>query len=376
MRITQRINILKHIILIGLLCSVLISFNLWAGERFFPKMPLINGFQGFYGYFDYINISVLILLIFIGLIDNRRYPIVLLIIWCIYLCFDDQNRLQPWFVNYILLLFVWLFYKKRVDEPNNFHAVFISMQFIIAGIYIFSGLQKFNANFFTDTYPWFISPLNDILSERQMNLILKFGNVFPYIEVFLGISVLIKPLRFISLPLIIFMHVLIIILLGPLGLNQNYVVWPWNITMILINLILFAYVKRERFYDFTMLLKTAHFYIVLITMFILPIFSFNNQYDSYLSSSLYSGNTHQIDITLTETEIEKLPLYVKHFTYFTDTDYKLNLKLWAITELGSPCIPEERVFQFVINKLIDNYSLNQQNIKIEILERQKLFGFN
>lgn len=375
MKVTIRINLIKQFALIGILLSVLLSFNLWCGERFFPKVPVFDNFIGFTGIYDYINISVLIILIILSLFDSKRYAVILLLLWSIYLCIDDQNRLQPWFFMYNVILLVWLFYKKRVDEPNNYHAVFISMQFILAGVYIYSGLQKMNSNFVSDTYPWFISPLENLFSERQMNLFYRFGSIFAYIELLFGFLVLFKPLRFIILPLILFMHIIIIILLSPLGLNQNHVVIPWNCVMIILNLLLFANVKRERFYDFTMLFKTVHFYIVILIIFILPFFSFNNRYDSYLSSSLYSGNTNQISIKISQTGFQKLPFYVKHFTKIDGEFYQLNLKLWANTELGAPCIPEFRVFDKVIKRIKSKFDLREHEIDCNYSERVKLFIF-
>lgn len=375
MKVIVRIDLIKQFSLIGLLLSVLLSFNLWSGERFFPKVPAFDNFIGLTGIYEYINIGVLIILIILSLFENKRYPVVLLILWSVYLCMDDQNRLQPWFLMYHVLLLIWLFYKKRVDEPNNYHAVFISMQFVLAGIYIFSGLQKINENFVSDTYPWFISPLEHFFSERQMNLFYRFGNVFAYYELLLGILVLFKPLRFIILPLIILMHVVIIFLLSPIGLNQNHVVIPWNIMMIFLNLLLFANVKRERFYDFTMLFKAGHFYIVILVMYFLPFLSFSNRYDSYLSSSLYSGNTHQVSVLVSKDAFYKLPLFVKHFAKQDDEYYNLNIKLWANTELGAPCIPEFRVFNKVIGNLKTKFDIKENELEFKLTEREKLFFF-
>ena len=375
MKVTTRITLIKQFSLLGILASVLMSFHLWAGQRFFPKAPLFYNTFGLGGIYDYVNISVLGILLLLSLFLNKRYPVVLLILWSVYLCIDDQNRLQPWFFMYNVILLVWLFYKKRVDEPNNYHAVFISMQFILAGVYIYSGLQKMNSNFVSDTYSWFISPLENLFSERQMNLFYRFGSIFSYFELSLGFLVLFKPLRFIILPLILLMHLIIIVLLSPLGLNQNYVVIPWNFTIIILNLLLFANVDRDRFYDFTMLFKTAHFYIVILIIYIIPFFSFNNLYDSYLSSSLYSGNTNQISVKISQTGFKKLPFYVKHFTNIDGEFYQLNLKLWASSELGAPCIPEFRVFDKVIKSIKSKFDLKENEIFIGFYEREKLFFF-
>ncbi len=291
MRITHRLQFIKLVTLVGILSSVLLSLNLWAGQRWFPKVPLLDEFTGLVAPYDYANLAVLVILLLICFVSQSRIPIVLLILFNLYLCFDDQNRLQPWFYNYTLILTVLLFFRNRVDEPNNFTTVFISLQLLMALIYIFSGLQKFNSFFVEDTFKWLISPLETIFSERQMNLFYKLGKAVPYIELFIGIGLLIKPARYIVLPMVVGMHLFILLMLGPTGNSFNYVVWPWNIVMIILNLLLFANVKQERFYDISILFKGLSFYLVVTLMLIFPIFSFNNKYDSYLSSSLYSSSS-------------------------------------------------------------------------------------
>ena len=374
MRIPQRLQLIKYTILIGLLVSVLLSINLWAGQRWFPKTSSFTDFTGVPAPYDYINLIVLLTLIFFSFTSSSKKPKILLVLVSIYLCFDDQNRLQPWFFNYILLLVVFLFYKQRVDEPNNYTTVFISMQILIALVYIFSGLQKFNSHFITDTFTWFISPLSNVLNQRQMGIVMMFGKFIPYTEIAIGLGLLIKPTRYIILPAVILMHIFILVMLGPSGKSYNYVIWPWNIVMIILDLLLFASIKQERFFDIAFLFKGLCFYIVITLMFIFPLFSFQNKYDSYLSSSLYSGNTHNCQLILTDNAYKKLPYYLKNFVS-TDANYNiLNIKKWAMTELNTPCVPEYRVFKTVQRYVIYITQTNAREVKLEFTERDKLFN--
>ena len=307
--------------------------------------------------------------------SQSKIPTLFLILFSAFLCIDDQNRLQPWFYNYILILFVLLFYKQRVDESNNYTSIFITIQVLVALIYIFSGLQKFNSFFIEDTLKWVISPLETHFSIRQINLILKLGHSIPYLECFIGIGLLIKPLRYLAVPLVIIMHLLILVFLGPFGNNYNPVVWPWNIVMIILNLLLFANIEQERFFDISILFKGVYFYIVITLMLIFPIFSFNNKYDSYLSSSLYSGNTHNCVLILSDNAYNKLPYYIKNFTTKNSDYNQLNIKKWAITELNTPCVPEYRIFVAVQEYIIKITQTNSQEVKMNFTEREKILNF-
>jgi len=375
MRITQRLQLIRLTVLAGLFVSVLLSLNLWAGQRWFPKVPVFEDFSGLNAPYDFIHVAVLFSLLFVCFFSRSRKPVWCLLLFCLYLCFEDQNRLQPWFFNYLFILLILQFYKQRVDESNNFISVFICLQILVALIYIFSGLQKFNSFFATDTFPWLIEPLKSILNVKQMALLSKSGRLVPWIELFTGISLLIKPMRFIALPLVIAMHVFILLMLGPVGRSFNYVVWPWNIVMILLCLLLYSNVRQERFFDISFLFKHLSFYLVILVMLVLPVFSFSNRYDSYLSSSLYSGNTHGCKLILSDQAYSRLPLYIRAYVV-RNSDYNLlYIKQWAMAELNTPCVPEYRIFEKVQERVSLLSRSRPEDVRLDFKERQRLFGF-
>src|ERR1700741_2972285 len=113
MRITQRLELIKLVTIIGIVASVLLSFNLWGGERYFPKAAFYDWYTGIKAPYDYINLIVLLALLIASFFTQHRAPVTCLIFFSIYLCVDDQNRLQPWFYNYMLILFILLFYRRR-----------------------------------------------------------------------------------------------------------------------------------------------------------------------------------------------------------------------------------------------------------------------
>lgn len=375
MRITERLRLIKLTVLGGLLLSVLLSLNLWAGQRWFPKVPAIEGFYGLYAPYDFVYLAVLLLLIFVCFFSSARAPVWILILFGAYLCVEDQNRLQPWFVNYLFILLILQFYKHRMDQPNNFTSVFISLQVLVALIYIYSGIQKLNPFFVTDTFTWMIDPLRSVLSDKQMSLFYRFGNVVPYIELLTGIGLLFRPARFIALPLIIAMHVFILLMLGPAGRSVNYVVWPWNLVMIVLCLLLYGNTPTDRFFDVSFLIKHLPFYMVLLVMLVLPFFSLNNKYDSYLSSSLYSGNTNGCKLILSDTAYNRLPLYLRAFVT-RDADYNLlYVKHWAMTELNAPCVPEHRIFENVQKRVILLTRTGPNDVRLDYTERKKILDF-
>ena len=110
-------------------------------------------------------------------------------------------------------------------------------------------------------------------------------------------------------------------------------------------------------------------------MLILPFFSFNNKYDSYLSSSLYSGNTNGCVLVLTDKAYEKLPDYIKYFTTKSSDYNVLSIKNWAITELNVPCVPEYRIFEEVQQNIITLTQTNSKEVQLIFTEREKIINF-
>ncbi len=375
MRLTQRLQFIKLTVMIGLLVSMAMSHHLWAGERMFPKTTGFENYAGVPAPYDYIHLVVFAVLVVFSFVSQKKLPGFLLVLFGVYLCVDDQNRLQPWFFNYILILFILLFYKYRVDEPNNYTTVFISLQVLVALIYIFSGIQKLNDSFVPDTFQWMISSLDTILSQRQLYLLTKFGYVVPWFEMSMGFLLLVKPLRFLVVPLVILMHIFILMTLGPLGKDYNSVIWPWNIIMIILILLLFANVQKERFFDISFLFKGLSFYIVITLMLIFPVFSLKNQYDSYLSSSLYSSNLNDCQLILSNKAYEKLPYYLRHFTITNEDHNVLYIKRWAVNELNVPCVPEYRIFKTVHKYVIGLTGTDENEVRFNFVEREKLVDF-
>ncbi|HWY12924.1 MAG TPA: hypothetical protein VN026_16435 [Bacteroidia bacterium] len=373
LNIFHRLKLIKISVAIGLLLSMLCSYNLWGGQRWFPVCPVFKGFSISPPY-DYILLGLeIILIFFLVTVSKPRSVIFLILVLNLVYVLLDQNRLQPWFFIYNSFLAVLLFYNWRIDNINNYNSFFIILQLCFAAIYIYSGLQKFNPGFINDTYPWFIKPLVNFVSERQMTTLYKTGYVIPLIEIFIGFGLLIKPLRFIAIPLVILLHVIILILMGPFGNNYNPVVWPWNLMMIVLAVLLFSGKTNERFFSISHLFKQPVFYLVMMLFWILPAFNLVGKWETYLSFSLYSGNNNNAKIILCDEAYNRLPFYIRHYVHYQGGQYLLYPKEWCLYELKTPLYPEKRVFENVYNYVQVISHSTEQDVKLVYIEKLKLF---
>lgn len=371
--IFNRLKLIKSTVALGLLLSMVTSHNLWAGQRWFPVCPMVKDLYLAPPY-DYILLAVEVILLLLLVVSSKTrlliFFILLLNIWYVML---DQNRLQPWFFIYNCFLLALLFYNWRIDNVNTYNSFFIVLQLCLSAVYVYSGLQKINPGFINETYPWFIKPLASVFSERQMLALNKTGYIIPVYEIFLGLSLLLKPLRFIAIPLVIILHTTIIILMGPFGNNYNSVIWPWNLAMMVLALLLFSGKTNERYFSVSNLFNLPVFYLLMLLFWILPAFNLFNKWETYLSFSLYSGNNHNGKIELSEKACERLPLYVKHFVVEENGQAILYPKLWGLQELNAPMYPEKRVFENVSAYVVKLTQTSEKDVKLVYIEKQKLF---
>jgi hypothetical protein len=109
----------------------------------------------------------------------------------------------------------------------------------------------------------------------------------------------------------------------------------------------------------------------LVVYVVIPISSFFGYGDSYLSSSLYSGNVSQAIMELDNPSFEKLPQTLRSHIALINGVYILNFTTWSYGELNVPLYPEPYIFKVVGNNVCD--LVDRQGAILQINERSTLF---
>ena len=180
----------------------------------------------------------------------------------------------------------------------------ICAQIVLIGIYLWSGIHKFNSNFIDLTFTNILTNLFQIKNEKIINIIRYSGYLVPIIEVFIAVALTIPKLRTLGVLLVVSVHTFILVYLSPLGVDDNSIVYPWNIAMILLTALLFYKQKNDAASIIQGSIQMKLLSVLLIVLvLILPLLNFINKWDSYLSFSLYSDK-----ITLHYAAIENTQL--------------------------------------------------------------------
>lgn len=256
-------------------------------------------------------------------------------------CLLDETRWQPWEYLYLFILVVFIMNRAKKQQIGFVLLITFSV------VYIYSGLQKFNGGFVTSMWQntilrsfFRMSPV--ISQARWVHFI---GYLLPLTETIAGIGLLFSATRKKAVILLVGMHVFILLLIGPLGLHYNKIVWPWNAAMIILLYLLLIQNKESptRFVELQYSTK-----VLLIAWAFLPALNCIGYWDNYLSWKLYSSNLPSMVICIGDTSVTA-PLQAFYNTKINPSacngNAMLNVQRWAMTEMNIPPYPEERVYR-------------------------------
>ncbi|MBL7921370.1 MAG: hypothetical protein JNJ40_13720 [Bacteroidia bacterium] len=370
--IPQRLLLIRVTVCISLIISVLLSLNLWGGERTFPYAPAfdISYVKAPYDYF----FAAFFLLFILGSLFLKRHRLLIFVALLLAagMVVFDMNRLQPWLYIYCAFLFVLMFYNGRIDDANKFTSFFIVLQLIFCSVYIFNGISQLNSAFAENAFPDLISPLQGMMSERQFLFVKKIGVFTPYVLLFIGIGLLIRVIRYLAITFALLFHVLLVIFLFPTPINQNYAMWFCNITFIPLLFLLFSGKTKQRYYSPTLLLQFPLFYLVIILFWVMPFFNQKNLWPDNLSANFKSGNVNEAEFRFSKNVLDELPPYVRHFCISADSVYILDYNSWCRDELNTNCYREIITFNNIYYYLQTRSRASVNDLQMTLKPKHKL----
>jgi hypothetical protein len=250
-------------------------------------------------------------------------------------------RLQPWFWQGVLTFGAFTLLARR---PARAPDVLAALRLLVAATYLWSGLFKSHGAFARDGWPWLVDPLAQHLSGGLKEALLAGGWLAGPLEAGQGLLLAFGGPRGrrLGVALACGMHLFILAMVGPWGHAWNVVVWPWNLTMVGLLLVLFAGARETRLPRRPRgMLGVA----AALLLGVLPASHLLGIWDAYLSFSLYSYEAPSATFVLGEPVRDALPPEVAA-EVTTDGEGRLQLDAdhWALATVGVPVYPERRVF--------------------------------
>lgn len=346
----RRMLLLKWALCAAILTAVIFSPKLWMTDRAFPTLPLLNWLPDLPQAASLALAGLIVLsTLTVALLPRPNTAIFATIALTALSVAFDINRLQPCVYQYTLILAGLALMQWDAPSSARSKAAWAVCAVPIVAVYFWSGLQKANMTFGSDIFPWLLKP---VFGETIVGYLRPYWFLAPAAECSLGILLLVPRTRVLGLAGATFMHGLLLLALGPFGLNYNSIVWPWNFWILTMAYILFL---RNPDPVLKAAWTTALGKVVVLLIGIMPAFNFLDRWDGFLSASYYSGRLRDGWLYLSPKGVLHLPIRYsagnKALVQESPKLYRLDITQWAIGEMNVPPYAEPRIYEEIVRKL-------------------------
>ena len=350
------------------LMAKFIGWKVWIKDRQFPLVPVLDFFN-WPSLFHYIlfvcSIALILILVFKPF---NKIILIALLIGEILSCLADQNRWQPWEYQYLFTAFIFLLNYK---EPKK---IVCCIAFMMAVTYLYSGIGKLNEGYLI--LVWDNIFLKGIFklqeASYQQNTIHYLGYATAIAEVIFAAGLFFAKTKKPAAYCMIGMHLLILFAIGPLGINYNTIVWPWNVVMIILLYIIF--IKPPQAPIQLQWVWQGKNIVVLICWGILPALNYAGLWDNYLSSRLYSGGLPVMAMCVKDAiEKEELESYSSRADRYglCNGETLVYLQSWAVKEMNIQPYPEMRVYKQIEKHWRESHPGTSTNFQYFIITGHK-----
>lgn len=361
---SRRMFWFRALLLVCVPLMQLASYPLWLNRRQYPLLPLTPGFPIATPPWDAVLWAILLASL-VAAWWRYRPAVAVFLVGSIYMVLADQARLQPWFYMFWVLMLLTL-------APDK--SALSTCRLFICAVYVWSGVQKLNPDFFKLVVPWFVRPAEGRVPDWMLTSMQWGIAAAPAVEVLIGIGLWFERTRRVAIGVAVLVHVFALAFLGPWGHGHNWIVWPWNLVMPAMLLVLFPPHPGSELWSGLRQRLWAAAAVVLVS--VLPAFSFFGWWDSYLSFSLYTGHLTKADLYISAAVKEKLPPAVLQFVVPTPEPYNRELQgpfvvlveLWSDKIARVPPLPEARNYRNIAAYLA-NLAQDPNDVRLVLIPR-------
>jgi len=163
------------------------------------------------------------------------------------------------------------------------------------------------------------------------------------------------------------LHVVLLLILGPFGLQHKPGVLIWNLYFIVQVVVLFAFSRAEQgavpaTNRPRLLPRETVILCIVWAIVLLPIAEFWGRFDHWPAWGLYSPRNSRASLYVHRIATDRLPEAVR--TYLADTPpdrpwQKLQIDRWSLSELSVPIYPQDRFHVGVALAVTKRYDLDR-----------------
>ncbi len=247
---------------------------------------------------------------------------------------------------------------------------FALLRLFVVGFYFHSALTKLDDTFLHTLGQQFLATLTGLVGISPSNWSegarLAAAAVFPVGELLVAVGLVLVPTRRFALAGAILLHVLLLVILGPLGLGHKPGVLLWNAYFIVQDLLLFGTARAAPAREPPPAGEPVpRFAAALVAVsLLLPLLEPWSWFDTWPSWGLYAPSAERVALQVHRRQRADLPLALEPFVEVPadDSDPWLTVRLdrWALAALGAPIYPQNRSQLGVAQAVIERCRLSDR----------------
>ncbi len=264
----------------------------------------------------------------------------------------DQHRLQPWAYQFALIALVL----ATCDERRSFAL----LRWLAVSIYFWSALGKFDHVFLHGVGPQFLAVMAGWLGLSteawpEATRVMAAG-VFPAGELLVAIGLAFRGTRPVAVAGAMLMHVGLLALLGPWGLNHQPGVLLWNVYFLVQAVLLFGPAPSQTRQTEThndneqssSPLEARRWGLaetLIALALLLPALETWRWWDAWPSWSLYSTRAERVVVLVHRLAAFRLDEELQSFLRPAEPEsdwQELEIDRWSLQSLGVPLYPQAR----------------------------------
>lgn len=377
----QFIWLIRFTGLFGLLL-IAVTWPLWTVTSNIPQIPWLSWLCSLPSFVDLLAL-VFTLIGLVGLVVSHRSPhwirnsIICFVLGWSMLISLDQHRLQPWAWQFLILgylLAVTLAQTPSLSIPQKRTCIFF-WQLITISIYFYSGISKADASFLSSHGQLLLhglfAPLSinsQFWSEQTMWWL---AAMLPMGELLVAFLLLFPKTRRWGCVSSWMMHSLLLITLGPWGLNHEPGVLLWNVYFMIQNYFLFWIQSSESKVDAVE--KSGYSnriaQIILLMALITPLLESFGLWDHWPAWAVYCSRPEKVEVFINVSDLEQLPERLQKFigkpAPFSDK-VPFNLDAMSFELRNCPPYPQARYRVALALAVLGTAGVREESVSISV----------
>ncbi len=299
---------------LNILLCIGISWRLWFDFEAIPQVPVFDFLPTLIPLAQKIIIALALLYILGSMLfPKSRLPIGIGLLLLALVAIQDWNRIQPWLVQCMAMLILLVPLQRLYRKYEPLEYLDWALRLSLVGFYFWAGMFKLNPGFNDSVLPYVLSPITNYLTTYKSE-IYALGAIIPYFEVIVAFGLVVPKISKYTVLALIGFHLGIILLIGPLGLNSNPIIWVWNLCMI--GLLWLGIGKHPPQYNFKFWFKTNRITWFALALFtVLPALNYSNYYNKSVAFEIYSGTNYVANLKMPLSSISTVYSVIEPYSY-------------------------------------------------------------